>query len=130
MKRPAFLVFFLALFVLQCRHLGRLEKSFDEIRRLVDGRVASEVENLLGAPDVRQKILIEDERWIWWRYTYLDGDEYAPEFRGRVVHLEIIFQNPSPEGPRKPYSEWKIVSQYGVSYSGVALPNTERLVKH
>lgn len=32
------------------------------------------------------------ERWTWWNYTYLDGADYAPEERGTVVHLQIIFE--------------------------------------
>jgi hypothetical protein len=106
--------------LLHCRHIGRLQKSFDEIRDLVSGRTAAEVEDLLGPPDSRQPILIGDERWIWWSYTYLDGNDYAPEVRGQVVHLEITFRNPSSPGqPRLPYSQWRIASPYGVSYSGL-----------
>ena len=140
MKQPPFFLLMLVFLVmLQCRHSGRLEKSFDQICQLVAGRTASEVESLLGAPDVREKILVDDERWVWWRYTYLDGNDYAPEVRGQVVHLEITFQNPSPGGARKPYSKWRIVSRYGVSYSGLVLPamrdsanrnSVKRVLKH
>lgn len=110
----------------QCRHLGPAEKSFDQISAMVNGRTAEEVEELLGLPNTRQPVLFGDERWIWWNYTYLDGKDYAPEVRGRVVHLEILFKNPTPPGKRRlPYSQWHIVSPFGVSYSGF-LP--ERMV--
>jgi hypothetical protein len=99
-----------------------LKRSFDQICSLVEGKSAEEVEKLLGPPDVREKVLIDDERWIWWDYTYLDGKEYAPKFRGRIIHLAITFNNPSSKGPREPYSRWKIASRYGVSYSGLELP--------
>jgi len=109
----------LLLVCAQCRHIGPSEKSFDQISTLVNGRTAEEVEALLGPPSTRQPILFGDERWIWWNYTYLDGKDYAPQIRGRVVHLEILFKNPtSPGKPRLPYSQWHIVSPYGVSYSG------------
>ena len=91
MKR---LVGLLLLFLLAaCQHRGaRSEKCFDEIRRLVQGRTANEIEGILGRPDSRQPMPLMGERWIWWNYTYLDGKDYPPEERGRVVHLEIIFE--------------------------------------
>ena len=110
------------LFFLHCRPVDRFDRSFDQITALVDGKTAEEVERLLGPPDTRQRVLLGDERWIWWNYTYLDGADYAPEIRRRAVHLEITFRNPSaPGGPRLPYSKWRVVTPYGVSYSGLQL---------
>lgn len=125
MKPPRFLLLLsLSLLSLHCRHVNRLERSFDQISELVNGKTAAEVESLLGSPDTRQQVLVGDERWIWWNYTYLDGEDYAPEVRGQVVHLEITFRNPSPpSGYRLPYSEWRIVYPYGVSYSRLPLRN-------
>jgi hypothetical protein len=85
----------------------RSDWSFDEIREQVSGRSAAEVEAMLGAPDAREPVLLGDERWIWWNYTFLDGALYPPEERGRVVHLEILFERPS----------WKISGPLGVSYT-------------
>jgi hypothetical protein len=59
---------------------------------MVVGRTANEVEGILGKPDSRQKMLLSAERWTWWNYTFLDGKDYPPEMRGRLVHLEIIFE--------------------------------------
>lgn len=95
----------------------RSTKSFDEIRASVEGRSAAEVESLLGAPDVRQPVLLGDERWIWWRYTYLDGVSYPPEMRGSLVHLEILFERPEGKGERPPYDAWRISGPLGVSYT-------------
>jgi hypothetical protein len=84
----------LALVLLvSCRpHGARSGKCFDDIRSLVQGRTTREVAALLGKPDSRQPMPLLGERWIWWNYTYLDGKDYPPEERGRVVHLEIIFE--------------------------------------
>lgn len=100
---------------------ARSKWAFDEIRDKVAGRSAAEVEELLGAPDLRQPILLGDERWVWWDYTYLDGAVYAPEERGRVVHLEILFARPPASrsggaGAAPPLSAWKISGPLGVSY--------------
>jgi hypothetical protein len=59
---------------------------------MVVGRTADEVEGILGKPDSRQKMLLSAERWTWWNYTFLDGKDYPPDMRGRLVHLEIIFE--------------------------------------
>lgn len=126
MKPSAFfpLLLLSGLTWLHCGHIGRLDKSFNQIYDLVNGKSAAEVEDLLGPPDSRQEVLMGDERWVWWNYTYLDGEDYAPAVRGQVVHLEIIFRNPARPGePPLPYSKWRIVSPYGVSYSG--LPGEE-----
>lgn len=96
----------------------RSEKSFDEIRDLVADRSAAEIESLLGAPDTRQPILLGDERWIWWSYTYLDGNGYPPEMRGHVVHLEILFERPEgSRAERPPDSAWRVSGPLGVSYT-------------
>lgn len=92
----------------------RSDWSFDEIRSKVSGRSAAEVEKLLGEPDVRQPVLLGDERWIWWNYTYLDGADYPPEERGRVVHLEILFERPDTAAVS--LAAWKISGPLGVSY--------------
>ncbi len=92
----------------------RSDWSFDEIQRRVSGRSAEEVEKLLGEPDVRQPVLLGDERWVWWNYTYLDGADYPPEERGRVVHLEILFERPDSEPGSR--AAWKISGPLGVSY--------------
>jgi len=120
MKSANYYLLAVLLVCAQCRHVGPVEKSFDQISVMVDGRTAAEVEDLLGPPNTRQPVLFGDERWIWWSYTYLDGKDYAPQVRGRIVNLEILFRNPTPSGkPRLPYSQWRIVSPYGVSYSGL-----------
>jgi hypothetical protein len=85
---------------------------------MLKGKTAAEVESMLGAPDVREEILQGDERWIWWNYTFLDGDNYPPEMRGQIVHLEILFQNPFHRKTQRPaYSEWRITDSLAVSYS-------------
>lgn len=89
----------LLLLLVSCHHNGpKSSKCFDEIRELVKGRSAAEVEKILGRPDSRQKMLLSAERWIWWNYTFLDGQDYPPEQRGRLVHLEIIFEHAGGEG--------------------------------
>lgn len=92
----------------------RSDWSFDEIQKKVSGRSAAEVEKLLGAPDVREPVLLGDERWIWWNYTYLDGAAYPPEERGRVVHLDILFER--PDSASVSLAAWKISGPLGVSY--------------
>jgi hypothetical protein len=66
--------------------------SFDQIQQRVAGKSAREIEALLGKPDTRQRLPTNDEKWIWWNYTMLDGERYAPEVRRRIVHLEIFFE--------------------------------------
>lgn len=92
----------------------RSDWSFDEIQKRVSGRSAAEVQELLGEPDVRQPVLLGDERWIWWNYTYLDGAVYPPEERGRVVHLEILFERPDDASAAP--AAWRISGPLGVSY--------------
>ena len=94
------------------------DQSFDQICELIKGKTAAEVEAMLGSPDVKEDIFQGDERWIWWNYTFLDGESYSPEMRGRIVHLEILFQNPFHQKTQRPsYSEWRISDPLAVSYS-------------
>lgn len=81
---------------------ARSERSFDEIHRLIDHSDAPEVIRLLGEPDNRQPIFGSDEKWVWWNYTFLDGSNYPPELRGRVVHLEVVMsKNPTAAADRR-----------------------------
>ena len=96
---------------------ARSARSYDEIQHLVAGKTADQVLRLLGEPDSRQVVLDADERWIWWNFTFLEGSDYPPEIRGTVVHLEILFKNPSAfQKKRLPYSEWVIDDVFGVSF--------------
>lgn len=96
---------------------ARSARSFDEIKRLVEGKTADQVLLLLGEPDSRQAVLDADERWVWWNFTFLDGLDYPPETRGTVVHLEILFKNPQRVfEKRQPYSEWLIDEVFGVTF--------------
>jgi len=100
-----------------CHSSPRLDKSFDQIRSLVQGKTAAEIQAILGPPDSRQLMLLGDERWIWWDYTFLGGQDYSPQIRGQVVHLQITFTNPSLSGRnRPPYSQWRIDDPSSVSY--------------
>jgi hypothetical protein len=109
---------FILVFVSSCSdHGARSEKSFDEIAKLIENKTAREVEDLLGHPDGRDTTSRGEERWIWWNYTYLDGESYAPEIQERIVHLEIILQPPSMYN-KGPKSEWRVAAvPYGVGYS-------------
>jgi hypothetical protein len=107
----------LILQLVGCNSSSRSGRSFDQIRSLVQGKSAEEVMKLLGPPDSRQSFLLGDEQWIWWNYTYLGGKDYAPEVRGKTVHLQITFENPSVTGTEKPpYSKWQIVDPMSVSF--------------
>jgi hypothetical protein len=108
-------VLLLVLSALACRPGARSDQSYEEIRRMVAGKTGAEVERLLGAPDLRETVL-GDQRWIWWNYTFLAGDQYAPEIRGQVVHLEIVLEKPPGRGPASP-SEWRVNGPFSVSYS-------------
>jgi hypothetical protein len=109
----ALFLFFLAA----CNSSPRSDRSFDQIRDLVQGKTASEIEEILGAPDSRKSMALGDERWIWWEYTYLGGQDYSPDVRDKVVHLQITFTNPSIASSFRPsYSEWKILDPKNVSY--------------
>jgi hypothetical protein len=104
----------LILLLLACHPTARSPRSYDQIRDLVTGKTGAEVESLLGPPDLRESVL-DDQRWIWWNYTFLDGDQYAPEIRGQIVHLEIILKKPS--GLALPIAQWKAIGPLAVSYS-------------
>lgn len=99
---------------------ARSPRSFDEIEALARGKSAEQIAQLLGEPDTRQMVFDADERWIWWNYTFLDGRDCPPEWRGRVVHLEIVFRNPRRPGreasDKRPYSEWRIDDPFGINY--------------
>ena len=120
MKRSRWLPCLLILTALcACRRLAaRSDRSFDEIRDMVSGKTAAEVTALLGKPDTQENILTDDERWIWWNYTRLDGDQYPPEERGQVVHLEITFTRPAAGAALAGGdSVWRVASPLGVSYT-------------
>ena len=109
----ALLLFLLAA----CNSSPRSDRSFDQIRDMVQGKTASEIEGILGAPDSRQPLLLGDERWLWWDYTYLGGKDYRPEVRGQIVHLQITFRSPSIASSQKPsYSEWRVQDPQDVSF--------------
>lgn len=95
-----------------CWQGARSDKSFDEIHRLIADRDASEVVRLLGEPDSRQPIYGSDERWVWWNYTFLDGSDYPPELRGRVVHLEVVMSRPALAAHARP----RVGGRLSVSY--------------
>ena len=127
-------LFFLSVLILLdwvgCRQKAQSEKSFDQICDLVSGRTAREVEEILGPPDTRQKLL-GDERWVWWDYTYLEGMHYTPDTRGRIVHLEITFHDPSPpEGPRLPAEQWRVSGPLAVSYALPRLAGVKETKEH
>jgi hypothetical protein len=89
---PALLLAIVLALPIGCGAPGpRSPWSFDQIRQRVAGKSAREIEALLGRPDARQRLPTRDEKWIWWNYTALVGEQYAPEVRRRTVHLEILF---------------------------------------
>lgn len=91
MIRSAMLTFLLLL--VACHTNGPKSKlCFDDLRASVCGKSAQEIQSLLGEPDLREPVVLGGERWVWWDYTYLDGKRYPPEMRGRLVHLEIVFE--------------------------------------
>lgn len=106
----ALLILGLGLTSQGCRPSAKSQRSFDQIRELVQDRTAVEVEKLLGKPDVREAVL-DEQRWVWWNYTFLDGDQYAPEVRGQVVHLEILFRSSSSS------ARLRVAGPLAVSYS-------------
>jgi hypothetical protein len=109
MRRAALIFLLSTLALTACRPSARSHRSYDQIRDLAAGKTAAEIETLLGPPDVRQPVL-GDERWIWWSYTFLDGDQYAPEIRGQIVHLEITLQKGAS-------STWRVSGPLAVGYS-------------
>jgi hypothetical protein len=118
-RAPSILVLCLAL-ALHCAPAPKSPHSFDEIQRLVAGKTAREVEAILGKPDAREHLLTDNERWTWWNYTSLAGEQYAPEIRGQIVHLEIVFESPTGSGFSLPISEWRVLGPFAVSYSRLA----------
>jgi outer membrane protein assembly factor BamE (lipoprotein component of BamABCDE complex) len=119
--KPTYLSPLLLIFLVlaSCQPTARSHQSYDQIRQLVAGHTAAEVELLLGKPDVRSPVR-GDSRWVWWNYTFLDGDQYAPEIRGQIVHLEITFQNPQDPDALMPLSQWRVNGSLSVSYSKAA----------
>jgi hypothetical protein len=96
---------------------ARSHRSFEEIQALARGKNAQQLLQLLGEPDSRQQVFDAGEQWIWWNYTFLDGKDFPPEMRGRVVHLEIVVRGPRGErAGRRPYSEWLVDDAFGISY--------------
>ena len=83
----------LVLLTVACHDTGsKSSLCFDDLRAKVSGKTAQEIRSLLGEPDVREPMVLSGERWVWWNYTYLDGKNYPPEMRGRLVHLEIVLE--------------------------------------
>jgi hypothetical protein len=96
----------------------RWKQSFDEIQRQVTGRTEAEVEQILGKPDTRESRQLGDDVWIWWNFTFLDGNQYAPEVRGQVVHLEIAFDPPpGPPGSDVSHAAWRVAGPLSVNFS-------------
>jgi hypothetical protein len=89
-----FVIWLIVFLLVACGHrnVPKSPKCFDDIRDLVRGKNAAQIDSLLGHPDLREKMVFSGERWVWWDYTYLDGNKYPPDLRGRLVHLEIIFE--------------------------------------
>lgn len=124
-RGPVYLLLSCVLCIwIACSQAARSQDSFDQICKKVEGKTAAEVRDLLGAPDYRQQNELGDERWLWWNYTVLDGDSYAPEFRGQIVHLEITFSDPyrSSESSLS-HSQWRVREPFGVAY---LIPETKK----
>jgi hypothetical protein len=86
---------------------------------MVQGKSAAEIERILGKPDSRQAMRLSGERWVWWNYTYLDGNDYPPEKRGQVVHLEILFERTGEAFGNAAYSpsDLRAADSLSVSYT-------------
>jgi hypothetical protein len=96
----------------------RSQQPFDQIQREVSGKSEAEVETLLGRPDAHESRLVGDEVWIWWNFTFLDGDQYSPDVRGQVVHLEITFDKPvTGADPDVPHAAWRVAGPFSVNFS-------------
>jgi hypothetical protein len=109
-----------SLLLFCCGHQqAKSRQCFDDIRKMVEGKTAAEVERILGKPDSRQPMVLTGERWVWWNYTFLDGSDYPPEDRGQVVHLEILFENMSKAGSMSTasLSDLRAADPLGVSYT-------------
>ena len=112
------LVLCVALLALACRIAPMPGRSYDEVRAIVAGKTAAEVERILGPPNKREQLLLGDERWTWWNYTYLGGEKYPPEVRGKVVHLEITFEGVPAAGQKSGSNcQWRVSEPYGVGFS-------------
>ena len=83
---------------------------------MVQGKTTSEIEALLGPPNTRQTSELGTERWIWWNYTFLGGQDYSPEVRGKIVHLQIVFADPITESDRPLTLNRRVVDPMSVSY--------------
>ena len=116
-NRCHYLLVGLVCLAIACSPSARSDKSYDQIRMLVAGKTAAEVERLLGSPDSRETLLLGDERWIWWNYTFLAGEKYPPEVRGKVIHLEIIFEKPAQQPRYGSQSTWRVSQPYGVGFT-------------
>lgn len=129
MPRFPHLALCLGLLVAGSCHQGprsRSSLSFDDIAARIATLNAAEIVTALGEPDSRQPVYLRDERWIWWNYTFLAGNDYAPEVRGQVVHLEVTLRNPAGTGhERPPYTRWHIAQPNGIAYRR---PGTSRPV--
>lgn len=116
MNRGLLLSVVFALLMVACSQSIHSRKSFDDISKAVEGKTTVEVEKLLGKPNAQEKSAMGDERWVWWNYAVLDGDSYAPEVRGKVVHLEITFAPSGPSSGALPHSQWRVRQPFGVTY--------------
>ena len=118
MKRKLlFLVGLLAAIWVGCHSSPRSKQSFDEICTLVAGKSTFEVEALLGPPDSKGETPLGEERWIWWDYTALRGQQYSPDIRDKIVHLQITFSSPIlPAASGIPPSQWRVRNPLAVSY--------------
>jgi len=126
MNRGLLLYIAFAFLVVACSQSVHSRKSFDDICKTVEGKTTVEVEKLLGKPNFQKLSDMGDERWIWWNYAKLDGDSYPPEFRGRVVHLEITFADPGGgSGSPLPHSQWRVRQPFGVTY---LFPDTKQSI--
>jgi hypothetical protein len=115
----AWLYLLLCLFTACNYQRAKSENDFNKIREGVKEKTPDEVERMLGKPDSKQVMLSSGERWIWWNYTSLEGQDYPPELRGKVVHLEIIFQPDDSPGIARAASpsELRVSEPFGVSYT-------------
>ena len=110
----------MTLFVILCLTAAcgaprsRSSKSFDDLHKLIQGKSAAEIERILGKPDFREKLVLAGERWVWWNYTFLDGQKYPPNDRGRLVHLEIIFSSTGDSGA---LSNLRPIDPLSITYS-------------
>lgn len=113
-------IYLLLLLLASCNlRRARSEKDFDGILKMVKGRTSAEIEQMLGKPDSKRKMLSSGEQWVWWNYTFLGGSNYPPELRGKVVHLEIILEPDDRAGVARSSfpGELRASSPFGISYT-------------